>query len=1498
MKKYLFLFVLLLGLPLVAVSYADPPVAPQTPVSASISDTAYNEGTWDGVTTTAPSKNAVRDKIETLCGITEVPLDSDFGSNGIMKRTGAGTYGIAVDGTDYLASTRIDDTKGNGDTGYVWSADKVFDQLALKIGAAGVTYENLSASGDIGTEATQVSQGDHAHDGRYYTETEVDTWRNSTTQTEMGYVHGVTSDIQTQLGTKIGSAGVTYENLSANSDIGTGAVQVAQGDHTHGDIYYTETEIDTWRNSTTQTEMGYLHGVTSDIQTQLDAIGGGDSNIYVNNANGNPNVNDTAYAVDGGVTQSTWESVGPTDEGSPDNTWAALDDVPSGVDWIKVMVVYYVREASGTPGLNELISVRARENSGEETPGADQYIAYDVGSVTEGDDCYLGGAPTRKIPVDANKIFDIFWFTTCSTSQSVDLFLVGYGYDDTGGGGGGSGDVTGPGSATADAICLFDGTEGKTIKDSTRTIVDTMDGVGDTIPDEAAIKTYGDANWGSGAVGTSGTPIADDIAQFTDDNTIKGMTYAELAAIAGFETALEAVLDISDLQGYGTAASRAAADDLNTDSALPDSAAIKTYGDANWGGGSGMTYPDAGIALSTGVAWTTSITNNSSNWNTAYDDRLKWDGGSTGLTAATGRTSLGLGSAALRAAEDSLTDGSNLPDGAAIKAYGDANWGGGSSEWTDAGAYIYGTDEGGMVRIYDAGGLVLNSDPTNDSAPLIDGTGVLTKWGFANEVTESGRRLLILDGDDEDETLTPAVWIEKRMASNDTTPASDPTLPVGLYVAHENSGSNEFYTHSIMGYALNNGTGDNDVVGVSGRVRKKGAGVGDACGVWGSAYADVNQNGGVMGLEASIFQNADGDEDGGDAWQEKMSMGLHIYGASTTENAFAAIAMDVNHGDDYGFWNGILLDQSLWWDGGAYAQGIAGTVGINMGSFDISKGWPQHGIKLGYGGITGTDAAEETAQIYCGNANLKIASYYEQFYFIDTQGNGGDSFHWMGGTTPQTSGDLMRLDTDGDLFVKGDISTNSGTTYLADTGDDNEDSGAHLVGVYGELTNSVGTRVQKVLKDFDDAITNGASQWTDDGAYIHPTNATAGGLNDFRINDTHASYSGTEDTALYFKTTTTAGDDAIWAYRFELQPTAAFGGNTVPLFSYNNYETNAGTLNNETAFGFWAFMKGPASSTAPRNIVGAEINVAERENTGEYYINTRTGFKSSTILQIVPEAGGTTYNVDFGVLIEEQAADARVYNGYTVGYESLVNGSTNVANGTTSTDGGIAFLARGDGTASEAGSPYAVMQAKDNWSMGIDLHTATFNKEGIGIWLGDAQEARFGTATDYMVVEHVDGVGSTNRIYGGYPYYIKNETNDEQMASFTPNGADTFYYDGSKKLETTNTGITVTGSCSGCDYVFEDDYKLMSLDDLQKFVDDNEHLPGLTIARGTKIEFDTMRRELVEKIEEQSLYILQLNERISRLEKGGQENENFKVGSSGRYDSIFDIFSRVLRKAA
>jgi len=48
------------------------------------------------------------------------------------------------------------------------------------------------------------------------------------------------------------------------------------------------------------------------------------------------------------------------------------------------------------------------------------------------------------------------------------------------------------------------------------------------------------------------------------------------------------------------------------------------------------------LALSLTAGYVIPTTTEETNWNTAFTDRLKWDGGATGLVAATGRTSLGL----------------------------------------------------------------------------------------------------------------------------------------------------------------------------------------------------------------------------------------------------------------------------------------------------------------------------------------------------------------------------------------------------------------------------------------------------------------------------------------------------------------------------------------------------------------------------------------------------------------------------------------------------------------------------------------------------------------------------------------------------------------------------------------------------------------------------------------------------------------------------------------
>ena len=52
------------------------------------------------------------------------------------------------------------------------------------------------------------------------------------------------------------------------------------------------------------------------------------------------------------------------------------------------------------------------------------------------------------------------------------------------------------------------------------------------------------------------------------------------------------------------------------------------------------------ITLSFAAGYSLPTTASQANWDTAYSERLYWDGGTTGLNAATGRTSLGLGGAA------------------------------------------------------------------------------------------------------------------------------------------------------------------------------------------------------------------------------------------------------------------------------------------------------------------------------------------------------------------------------------------------------------------------------------------------------------------------------------------------------------------------------------------------------------------------------------------------------------------------------------------------------------------------------------------------------------------------------------------------------------------------------------------------------------------------------------------------------------------------------------
>ena len=72
------------------------------------------------------------------------------------------------------------------------------------------------------------------------------------------------------------------------------------------------------------------------------------------------------------------------------------------------------------------------------------------------------------------------------------------------------------------------------------------------------------------------------------------------------------------------------------------------------------------------------------------------------------------------------------------------------------------------------------------------------------------------------------------------------------------------------------------------------------------------------------------------------------------------------------------------------------------------------------------------------------------------------------------------------------------------------------------------------------------------------------------------------------------------------------------------------------------------------------------------------------------------------------------------------------------------------------------------------------------------------------------------------------------------------------------------------DYVFHNSYKLTSLQQLEKFITSNKHLPNIPAAsQVTKEGFDLgdMNRRLLEKIEELTLYIIQQEKKLNSLQQ-------------------------------
>jgi hypothetical protein len=89
--------------------------------------------------------------------------------------------------------------------------------------------------------------------------------------------------------------------------------------------------------------------------------------------------------------------------------------------------------------------------------------------------------------------------------------------------------------------------------------------------------------------------------------------------------------------------------------------------------------------------------------------------------------------------------------------------------------------------------------------------------------------------------------------------------------------------------------------------------------------------------------------------------------------------------------------------------------------------------------------------------------------------------------------------------------------------------------------------------------------------------------------------------------------------------------------------------------------------------------------------------------------------------------------------------------------------------------------------------------------------------------------------------------------------------------------VAVDGTAQWADHVFAPSYKLRPLEEVESFINKNKHLPGIPSAEEVVkegVDLGTMDARLLEKIEELTLYMIEMKKDMEKMKK---ENEALKA---------------------
>ena len=118
------------------------------------------------------------------------------------------------------------------------------------------------------------------------------------------------------------------------------------------------------------------------------------------------------------------------------------------------------------------------------------------------------------------------------------------------------------------------------------------------------------------------------------------------------------------------------------------------------------------------------------------------------------------------------------------------------------------------------------------------------------------------------------------------------------------------------------------------------------------------------------------------------------------------------------------------------------------------------------------------------------------------------------------------------------------------------------------------------------------------------------------------------------------------------------------------------------------------------------------------------------------------------------------------------------------------------------------------------------------------------------------------RINDQYDYLLVEDANNKDMFKVSADGV------------TYAQEIKIMDTQAFPDYVFEQGYQLLTLKEVEQHIEEKGHLPNMPsaaeVAEEDGIGMGEMQYKLLEKIEELTLYILEQEKRIAKLEKANQ----------------------------